>query len=143
MRRAARATAAVCLSAVCLALPAAAGQVPLTLTEIAVLQIVEVSLDVSRYPQDRVATIEIRNPHAFIVRGAISRCDTVFAPEDAGFTALRPSESGNFVVGPRQTIKVTRLFRPLEPGKRPPAAGTRYRLAPAPGGYEATWKCAE
>ncbi|HYB74544.1 MAG TPA: hypothetical protein VED18_14315, partial [Candidatus Sulfotelmatobacter sp.] len=59
---------AVCLAGALLASPAAARHIPLTLTELALMQVVEVSLDVSRFPQDRVVTIEIRNPHDFAVR---------------------------------------------------------------------------
>jgi hypothetical protein len=141
--RRARSFLAACLAGAFLASPAAARHIPLTLTEIALLQVVEVSLDVSRFPQDRVATIQIRNPHEFPVRGAISRCDTVFAPDDGGVTALLPAESGNVVVGPRQTVRVTRLFRPVEPAKRAPAGTTRYTLAATPAAYEATWNCTE
>jgi hypothetical protein len=107
------------------------------------MRVVEVSLDVGRFPQDRVATIQIRNPHDFPVRGAISRCDTVFAPEDGDVTALLPAESGNVVIGPRQTARVTRLFRPVEPAKRPPAGTSRYTLAATPAAYEGTWNCTE
>ena len=134
---------AVCLAGAFLASPAAARHIPLTLTELALMQVVEVSLDVGRFPQDRVATIQIRNPHDFPVRGAISRCDTVFAPEDGDVTALLPAESGNVVIGPRQTARVTRLFRPVEPAKRPPAGTTRYTLAATPAAYEGTWNCTE
>ena len=134
---------AVCLAGALLASPAAARHIPLTLTELALMQVVEVSLDVGRFPQDRVATIQIRNPHDFPVRGVISRCDTVFAPEDGGVTALLPAESGNVVIGPRQTVRVTRLFRPVEPAKRPPAGTTRYTLAATPAAYEGTWNCTE
>lgn len=87
----------------------------------------EVSLDTSRFPREGVATIVITNPSAFPVEGRVPACDTLFRPADAAYPILRPVESGNFVVGPKQTLRLPRLFRAVQSGKRDPA-GTTYRL---------------
>jgi len=138
-----RMAAALCLTVALVASPVAANHLPLTLTQIAALQVVEVSVDMSRFPRDRVAIIEIKNPNDFPVRGFISRCDTVFRPEDSSLAALLPAESGDFIVRPRQRVRIARLFRSAEPGKRLPDGAAAYKLAPAPSAYEATWNCTE
>lgn len=87
----------------------------------------EVSLDTSRFSREGVATIVITNPSPFSIEGRVPACDTLFRPADAAYPVLRPAESGNFVVGPKQRLRLPRLFRAVPSGKRDPA-GTTYRL---------------
>ena len=91
----------------------------------------EVALDTSRFPEAQVATIRVVNVSDFPIEGTIPGCVTVFEPKDSRLSPLAPRESGRFTVGARQTIQVTRLFRLLEPGKRPPDGGA-YELSEHP-----------
>jgi len=42
-------------------------------------------------------------------------CSTLFHPADAALPWLRPAESGDFVVGAKQTVTLTRQFRVVDP----------------------------
>ena len=103
----------------------------LSLTALRAAGFVEVAVDAARFRQERVATIRIVNILGVPVSGEIPACTTVFEPTDARLTAIAPAESGPFVVGPRQTIQLTRPFRALDPSKRP-ADGSSYRLSVSP-----------
>lgn len=108
----------------------AAGAAPvdrLALSTLADGRWLEVSLDTSRFSREGVATIVITNPWPFPLEARVPACDTLFRPADAAYPILRPVESGNFVVGPRQTLRLPRLFRAVRAGK-PDPAGTTYRL---------------
>jgi hypothetical protein len=97
---------------------------------------VTVTLDLSHFAAERVGVIRIVNVSSFRIEGRVPACSTIFLPSDAALPRLRPAESGDFVVGPKQTITLTRLFRPVDEGKRAPAAGAVYtlvdRLDPVP-----------
>jgi hypothetical protein len=106
-------------------------QVRLSLEALQRAGIVEVTLDPSRFRAEQVAVIQIVNKLAVPVEGDIVACDTVFEPDDARFSALTPRESGAFVAGPRQTVRLTRLFRQTDPAKRSPERRA-YRLVSFP-----------
>jgi hypothetical protein len=111
--------------------PAATSVGTLSLTTLRSAGFVEVTIDPARFRQERVATIRIVNALGIPVSGEIPACTTVFEPADTRLTAIAPAESGPFVVGPRQTIQLTRPFRALDPSKRP-AEGSSYRLSVSP-----------
>ena len=87
-----------------------------------------VALDTARFARERVATIRVTNNRRGAIEGNIPACRTIFVPADAAFSRLRPSESGPFFVGPDETVRITRPFRMIEAGKRPPANNTAYKL---------------
>jgi len=99
----------------------------LSLATLEIAGAVRVSLDASRFKQERVATIRIENKSGFAIEGSIPACSTIFQPQDGRFSALRPGESGNFLVGANQTVLLTRPFRQIDPKKQPPD-GTAYVL---------------
>jgi hypothetical protein len=103
----------------------------LTLTTLRSAGFVEVALDARRFPGEQVATIRIVNKLDIPVTGEIPACQTVFEPADSRLAELAPAEGGLFVVGPSQTIEVTRPFRALDPSKRPPD-GSAYQLSADP-----------
>ena len=70
-----------------------------------------------------VATMTIVNNRDIALRGDIRACDTIFLPKDARFSPLRPAESGPFFIGPKSTVTIARLFRLVDPTKRPPDGG--------------------
>lgn len=100
----------------------------LSLSTLALAHFVDVALDTTRFRQDQVATITIVNKLGVPVEGEIPACTTVFEPSDTRLSALAPGESGRFVVGAAETVKITRPFRALDPAKRPPD-GSAYRLS--------------
>ncbi len=108
----------------------------LSLATLEVASAVTVSLDASRFKQERVATIKIENKAGFAIEGTIPACSTIFQPKDGRFSPLRPGESGNFLVGANKTVLLTRPFRQIDPKKQPPD-GTTYilndALYPEPG----------
>jgi hypothetical protein len=97
---------------------------------------VTVTLDLSRFAAERVGIIRIVSVSDFRIEGRVPACSTIFVPADAALPRLRPAESGNFVVGPKQTVTLVRPFRAVDEGKRAPAAGAAYtlvdRLDPVP-----------
>jgi hypothetical protein len=117
-------------------LPGTATPDRLSLATLEIAGTVTVSLDASRFKQERVATIKIENKSGFAVEGTIPACSTIFAPKDGRFSPLRPGESGNFLVGANRTVLLTRPFRQIDPKKQPPD-GTTYvlndALYPEPG----------
>ena len=101
----------------------------------------DVTLDARRFRQEQIATIRIVNLLEIPVSGDIPGCQTVFEPDDARLAALAPAESGPFVVGPSQTIQVTRPFRALDPSKRAPE-GSAYSLSATPFSHDLS-RCPE
>lgn len=85
---------------------------------------VQVSLDTSRFKQEGVATITIVNQYPFRIEGQIRACSTVFASPDRRVSPLRPAEPGAFVVGPSQTVQITRPFRMVDPTRSAPEGAT-------------------
>lgn len=136
-----RCAAAVLSLAVALLLPPArpapAGPADrISLVSLADWDHVMVTLDLSRFATERVGIIRIVNASSSPIGGSVPACSTLFIPADAALPRLRPAESGDFIVGPKQTVTLTRLFRIVDPGKRAPAAGAAYtlvdRLDPVP-----------
>ena len=68
--------------------------------------------------------IRITNKRAWPVRGWVGACATVFTTRDPRDSALRPAESGPFIVGGRGMVQLIRPFRLIDPAKRPPGRGT-------------------
>ena len=89
---------------------------------------VQVTLDTTRFKDEGVATIRVTNRLGIAITGDVPACDTTFEPKDSRYSPIRPKESGRFVVGPKQTIELTRPFRVMNPNKLPPAAGVAYVL---------------
>jgi hypothetical protein len=87
-----------------------------------------VALDTARFARERVATMRLTNNRRAAIEGNIPACRTIFVPADTAFSRLRPSESGPFFVGPDETVRITRPFRMIDAGKRPPGNNTAYKL---------------
>lgn len=110
--------------------PAPAGPADrISLVSLADWDHVTVTLDLSRFAAERVGIIRIVNVSDFPIQGRIPACSTLFLPADAALPRLRPAESGDFIVGAKRTVALTRLFRVVDAGKRAPAAGAAYALA--------------
>lgn len=92
---------------------------------------VQVTLDTGPFRDTGVATMTIVNNRDIALRGDIRACDTIFLPKDARFSPLRPAESGPFFIGPKSTVTIARLFRLVDPTKRPPDGGA-YALTDDP-----------
>jgi hypothetical protein len=131
--KAGRAAVVLALAAALLLLPA--GPAPagpgdrISLVSLADWDHVTVTLDLSRFAAERVGMIRIVNASDFPIRGRIPACSTLFLPADTALSRLRPAESGDFVVGAKRTVTLTRLFRVVDADKRAPAAGAAYTLA--------------
>lgn len=109
--------------------PAPAGPADrISLVSLADWDYVTVTLDLSRFAAERVGIIRIVNVYDFPIRGRIPACSTLFLPADAALPRLRPAESGDFIVGAKGTVTLTRVFRIVDAGKRAPAAGAAYTL---------------
>jgi hypothetical protein len=97
---------------------------------------ITVTLDLSRFAAERVGIIRIVSVSDFRIEGRVPACATIFVPTDAALPRLRPAESGDFVVGPKQTVTLVRPFRAVDEGKRAPTTGAAYalvdRLDPVP-----------
>jgi hypothetical protein len=89
---------------------------------------VTVALDTARFARERVATIRVTNNRRAAIEANIPACRTIFVPADAAFSRLRPAESGQFLVGPGETVRIIRPFHMIEPSKRPPGNNTAYKL---------------
>jgi hypothetical protein len=83
--------------------------------------VVQVSVDTARFAGDRVAAIRITNRQPFVVRGFIGACRTIFTASPA-HSPIRPAESGPFVVGPKETVTIVRLFALVDRSKQAPGS---------------------
>jgi len=89
---------------------------------------VQVTLDTKRFKDEGVATMRITNRLPVTIRGVVPACDTTFESKDARYSPIRPKESGRFVVGPKQTVEITRPFLVMDPKKLPPDGSATYVL---------------
>jgi len=82
----------------------------------------EVSLDPARFRVEGVAVIRIVNKQDWAITGTVPACRTVFISSDVADSALRPAESGPFIVPARAEVRLIRPFRLVDPGKRAPGS---------------------
>lgn len=131
VRGRAAAAAAPALAALALAALPADAQGLLSLEALERFGFVEVTLDTTRFREEKIAVMRIVNRLGVPVEGEIGACDAVFETDDGRVSPLTPVESSTFTAGPRQTLELARLFRVADPARRRPERQA-YRLASFP-----------